>query len=77
MASYPNNLPLQLSHFIGREQAIDDIKRAVWTTRLFTLTGPGGCGKTRLALKVAGAIARRVSRRRVVRSNWRRCRMRR
>jgi predicted ATPase/DNA-binding CsgD family transcriptional regulator len=53
MASYPNNLPLQLSHFIGREQAIVDIKRAVWTTRLLTLTGPGGCGKTRLALTVA------------------------
>ena len=67
MAVYPNNLPLQLSHFIGREQAIDDIKRTVWTTRLLTLTGPGGCGKTRLALTVAGAIARRVSRRRVVR----------
>src|SRR5512139_754415 len=53
MAAYPNNLPLQLSHFIGREQAIVDIKRAVWTTRLLTLTGPGGCGKTRLALTVA------------------------
>jgi non-specific serine/threonine protein kinase len=53
MAAYSNNLPLQLSHFIGREQAIVDIKRAVWTTRLLTLTGPGGCGKTRLALTVA------------------------
>ncbi|CAG1771967.1 partial Putative HTH-type transcriptional regulator, partial [uncultured bacterium] len=50
---YPNNLPLQLSRFIGREQAIDDIKRTVWSTRLLTLTGPGGCGKTRLALTVA------------------------
>jgi len=53
---YPNNLPLQLSHFIGREQAIDDIKHAVWTTRLLTLTGPGGYGKTRLALTVAGQL---------------------
>ena len=54
--SYPNNLPLALSRFIGREQAIDDVKRALWTTRLLTLIGPGGCGKTRLALQVAGQL---------------------
>ena len=43
MSSYPDNLPLQLSHFIGREQAMDDIKRAVWTTRLLTLVGGEPC----------------------------------
>ena len=53
IASEGFNLPLQLSRFIGREQAIDDIKRTVWTTRLLTLTGPGGYGKTRLALEAA------------------------
>ena len=53
LARYPNNLPLQLNRFIGRERAIDEIKRTLWSTRLLTLTGPGGCGKTRLALKVA------------------------
>ncbi len=56
MPSYPNNLPIALSRFIGREQAIDDVKRALWTTRLLTLIGPGGCGKTRLALQVAGQL---------------------
>lgn len=51
--SAPNNLPLQLSSFVGRE---DDIARSVALlaeTRLLTLTGSGGCGKTRLALRVA------------------------
>ena len=41
-ARYPNNLPLQLNRFIGRERAIDEIKRRLWSTRLLTLTGPGG-----------------------------------
>ena len=50
---YPNNLPLQLTSFIGRESDISAIKQRLWTTRLLTLTGPGGCGKTRLALRVA------------------------
>lgn len=52
----PNNLPLQLSSFIGREREIAEIKRLLSTTRLLTLTGPGGAGKTRLALQVAAEI---------------------
>ena len=50
---YPNNLPLQPSSFIGREHELSQLKQLIWSTRLLTLTGPGGCGKTRLALKVA------------------------
>jgi predicted ATPase/class 3 adenylate cyclase len=49
----PNNLPLQLTSFVGRA---DEIARAVQLLRghrLVTLTGPGGAGKTRLALEVA------------------------
>lgn len=49
----PNNLPLQLTSFIGREREIAEIKRLLATTRLLTLTGSGGAGKTRLALQVA------------------------
>jgi hypothetical protein len=49
----PHNLPLELSSFIGREREMDEIKRLLTETRLLTLTGPGGSGKTRLALKVA------------------------
>ena len=50
---YPNNLPHQLSSFIGREREMAEVKRLLTTTRLLTLTGPGGSGKTRLAIQVA------------------------
>ena len=48
-----NNLPAQLSSFIGREGEVTEIKQLLADTRLLTLTGAGGCGKTRLALRVA------------------------
>lgn len=48
-----NNLPIQLSSFIGREREIAEVTRLLSTTRLLTLTGSGGCGKTRLALQAA------------------------
>jgi predicted ATPase/class 3 adenylate cyclase len=49
----PNNLPLQLTSFIGREKEIAEICRLLNDHRLVTLTGSGGTGKTRLALAVA------------------------
>ncbi len=49
----PNNLPRQTSSFVGRQGEIAACVRALGTTRLLTLTGVGGSGKTRLALKVA------------------------
>jgi predicted ATPase len=49
----PNNLPLQVTSFIGREQALVELQRLLARTRLLTLTGSGGCGKTRLSLQVA------------------------
>ncbi len=52
----PNNLPTQLSSFIGREHSIAELKSLLSTTRLLTLTGAGGSGKTRLALQVAGKL---------------------
>lgn len=48
-----HNLPLQLNSFIGREQQISEIGALLAETRLLTLTGSGGTGKTRLSLKVA------------------------
>ena len=54
--SLPNNLPRQLTSFIGREREMAEVRRLLSTTRLLTLTGSGGCGKTRLALQVAADL---------------------
>jgi predicted ATPase/class 3 adenylate cyclase len=55
----PNNLPLQLTSFVGREEEIAEVERLLGQARLLTLTGPGGSGKTRLALQVAAALLTR------------------
>ena len=54
-----SNLPDQLSTFIGREREIATATRLLHGTRLLTLTGSGGAGKTRLALAVASKLVRR------------------
>src|SRR5262245_45251052 len=52
----PNNLPRQLTSFIGREREVAEAWRLLTTTRLLTLTGSGGVGKTRLSVQVAGEL---------------------
>ena len=52
----PNNLPQQLTSFIGREQEFVEIKELLRTARLLTLLGMGGLGKTRLSLQVAADV---------------------
>lgn len=50
----PNNLPTQLTTFVGRRTELVELTRLLASHRLITLTGPGGIGKTRLALQTAG-----------------------
>jgi predicted ATPase/class 3 adenylate cyclase len=52
----PNNLPLQLTSFIGREDEIENVKSLLDVHRLATLVGTGGVGKTRLALQVGADL---------------------
>ncbi|MBK8380588.1 MAG: tetratricopeptide repeat protein [Ignavibacteria bacterium] len=51
-----NNLPRQLTNFIGREYEIPEIKKILAVSRLLTLSGPGGTGKTRLSLQIAADV---------------------
>ncbi len=51
-----NNLPAQVSSFIGRDAEVAEVRRLITTSRLVTLTGPGGAGKTRLGLQVAAGL---------------------
>ncbi|GIF43900.1 ATP-binding protein [Actinoplanes xinjiangensis] len=55
------NLPVELNSFVGRRQELDEIRRLLADARLLTLTGVGGTGKTRLALRVAGHVRRAFS----------------
>ena len=53
LGTLPNNLPIQLSSFIGREHQMREASKLLSTTRLLTFIGPGGTGKTRLSLQLA------------------------
>lgn len=54
--AFLNNLPTQLTTFIGRENEIAEVKQELESHRLVTLTGSGGTGKTRLSLQVAAEL---------------------
>jgi predicted ATPase/DNA-binding CsgD family transcriptional regulator len=61
MAARPGNLPHELTSFVGRRRELAELKRLLSSTRLLTLTGSGGAGKTRLALRAAAEMARNFS----------------
>jgi predicted ATPase len=51
-----SNLPAELTSFVGRGRALGEIEGLLGQTRILTLTGAGGSGKTRLALRAAGGL---------------------
>jgi predicted ATPase len=53
LSNIPNNLPLQLTEFVGRHAELEEAKRLLEQNRLLTVLAPGGAGKTRLATQVA------------------------
>jgi predicted ATPase len=53
-----SNLPSELTSFVGRREELREVKRLLTTTRLLTLTGSGGVGKTKLALRAAADMSR-------------------
>ncbi len=60
-ADVPNNLPRAPTSFVGRERECAEVLRQIASHRFVTLTGPGGIGKTRLALKTASEVSDRVA----------------
>ncbi|MBV8203597.1 MAG: adenylate/guanylate cyclase domain-containing protein, partial [Candidatus Eremiobacteraeota bacterium] len=61
VASFPNNLPLQVTTFHGREDDIQEVKRHLQEHRLLTIFGAGGVGKTRLAIQAGAELLERFS----------------
>lgn len=52
----PTNLPIQLTSFVGREKELADVKRLLHDSHMLTLIGPGGTGKTRLAIQAGSEL---------------------
>src|SRR5881275_957985 len=52
------NLPAETTSFVGRRRELAEIRKKLSTSRLVSLVGPGGVGKTRLALRAAADLAR-------------------
>src|SRR2546430_11825134 len=57
-ARRPGNLPAEAASFVGRRRELAEVRKKLAETRLVSLVGPGGVGKTRLAVRAAGDLAR-------------------
>jgi len=58
-ASTPNDLPMQVTTFIGRERELAETRRLLQRARVMTISGPAGSGKTRLAIQAASEVLHR------------------
>lgn len=56
LSAVANNLPVQLTSFVGRQSELETARGLLERTRLVTLVGPGGTGKTRLAIEVGSSV---------------------
>ncbi|MGE5462045.1 MAG: adenylate/guanylate cyclase domain-containing protein [Syntrophothermus sp.] len=56
LSDNPNNLPAQLTSFVGRRKELEDVRKLLQHAPLLTLIGPGGTGKTRLSIQAAGEL---------------------
>ena len=54
----PGNLPAEATSFIGRRRELAELRKKLTTARLVSLVGPGGVGKTRLAIRIGTDLAR-------------------
>ena len=72
VAAPRSNVPAPLTSFVGRHSTLQDARKLLLRSRLVTLTGTGGCGKTRLALELARSEERRVGKEcyALCRSRW-------
>nr|WP_309697143.1 tetratricopeptide repeat protein [Armatimonas sp.] len=59
LSTHPNNLPQQVTSFIGREEELEIVEKLLAKNKLLTLTGAGGSGKSRLSLQVAADLLER------------------
>ena len=58
-ARRPGNLPAETTSFIGRRRELAELRKKLASARLVSLVGPGGVGKTRLAIRAASDVGRR------------------
>src|ERR1700756_2209902 len=57
-ARRPGNLPVEATSFVGRRRELADLRKKLGAARLVSLVGPGGVGKTRLAIRAASDLGR-------------------
>jgi predicted ATPase/class 3 adenylate cyclase len=61
LGAFPGNLPVQMTSFVGRRAELDELSEVLHDARIVTITGPGGVGKTRVAVQLAAELLQRYA----------------